>query len=276
MNLDNFIYDFNLATTKTVVDGYERCEVINMARKREIIYQDCVSLYDIVKKFNEVYQTFALENKDFNEILSQLGDEVWYEYHSLNEEYSVIVFNVFKPFKNILDNHQAVVSFINRGEDYYANANNGKKLFDSGYVSNALNICEEEISSCFELVKKYDLFFESFKELKNNMVFGNGTTVIFTKIDGNITDKLSEFTLSFGNSYLNYGDFIEVKFRLGKTLKILYGKSKVALKDEEIKNYQTKKKIIDELLQKIYVNNENLGEFYKVKEKEKEKVRKRG
>ena len=76
-------------------------------------------------------------------------------------------------------------------------------------------------------------------------------------------------SLSFGNGYLNSNDFIEVKFKLGEKLRILYGSSKVTLDDEDIKNKEEKKRIIDELLDGLYINCEYLCGLYRIKESEK-------
>ena len=270
MNLTNFIYDFNLATTMTAKDVYERCQVINSGRERKIDYKNSVSLYDVVDRFNTAYMAYTLESDEFKNILKSLGKEVIYGYHSISDEFALLILDVFDPKVEVFDGRQTIVNFINRnGDEYFVNANNRKRRFDKEFRSKDVDVSEENIKICLDIVRRHDLFLEGFRELKNKFVFGNGTTVVFSKIDGDILDELSMFTLTFGNSYMNSSDFIEVKFKLGEKLKILYGRSKLALDDEEIKEKSEKKRIIDELLSGIYINSEKLCNLYKVKEKEK-------
>lgn len=270
MDLTNFIYDFNLATTCTVRDAYELCQIINEGREKEIDYKTSVSLYDIVERFNTAYLAYSLESDEFKNILSSLGKDVIYGYHSISEGFAWLILDVFNPSFDAFDRRQAIVNFINRNVDeYFVNVDNGERRFSKDFRSKGVDIEEEKIKICLDIVRRHDLFLESFRELRNKFVFGNGTTVVFSKIDGDVLGNLSTFTLTFGNSYMNSSDFIEVKFRLGEKLKILYRSSKVTLDDEEIKEKADKKRIIDELLSGIYVNSEKLCSLYKVKETEK-------
>ena len=270
MDLTTFIYDFNLATTGTAKDVYERCQIINSGRKKEIDYRTSVSLYDVVDRFNTAYLAYTLESDEFKNILKSLGKEVIYGYHSISEGFALLILDVFDPSFEAFEDRQAIVNFINRNNDeYFVNAENGERRFSEKFRSKGVDIAEEKIKVCLDIVREHDLFLESFRELKNKFVYGNGTTVVFSKIDGDVMNELSTFTLTFGNAYMNSSDFIEVKFRLGEKLRILYGSSKVTLDDEEIKEKSKKKQIIDELLSGIYVNSDKLCDLYKVNSQEK-------
>ncbi len=270
MDLTNFIYDFNLVTTLTVKDPYEVCTVINNGRKRDINYDDSVSLYDIVNKFNTAYLAYDLESEQLLDILKTLGREVLYGYHSISGDFALLILEVIAPSFETFKDGNTIVNFVRRdGDDYFANVDNGKKRFSREFKSKGMDIEREKIKECLDIVRNNDLFLECFRELRNKFIFGNGTTVLFSKIDGEVFDKLSTFTLSFGNGYLNSNDFIEVKFKLGEKLRILYGSSKVTLDDEDIKNKEEKKRIIDELLDGLYMNCEYLCGLYRIKESEK-------
>lgn len=270
MDLTNFIYDFNLATTMTAKDVYEVCTIINAGRKKDIEYQDSLSLYEIVERFNQVYQDYLLDIDTLKEVFNPLGKNVLYGYHSLSEGFAWLVLDVVEPAKEVFDAQHAVVNFINRNDDeYFVNADNGERRFSKDFISKGVDIDKENIKKCLDIIRNHDLLLDSFRELRNKFVFGNGTTVVFSKIDGDVFDRLTTFTLSFGNSYMNSSDFLEVKFRLGKKLKILYGSSKVAIEDEEIKDKDEKKIIIDELLQGVLINSDKLSNLYKIKEEEK-------
>lgn len=270
MDLTNFIYDFNLATTLTSTDVYEQCTIVNSGRQKEIEYKDSVSLYEIVDRFNRAYQAYTLELDKLKMIFSKLGKEVIYGYHSLSEGFAWLILDVLNPNEEVFDGRRAVVNFINRsGDEYFVNADNGERRFSKDFRSKGVDMDKESIKTCLDIVREHDLFLEAFRELRNKFVFGNGTTVVFSKVGGDVLDKLTTFTLSFGNSYMNSSDFLEIKFRLGKNLRILYGSSKVAIEDEEINDKDEKKRIIDELLRSIFINSEKLCGLYKVKENEK-------
>lgn len=270
MELTTFIYDFNLATTMTAKDVYERCQIINSGREREIDFKTSVSLYDMVDRFNTAYLAYTLESDEFKNILKSLGKEVIYGYHSISEGFAWLILDVFDPSFEAFEGRQAIVNFINRnGDEYFVNTDNGERRFSKDFRSKGVDIEEERIKTCLDIVRCHNFFLEGFRELRNKFIFGNGTTVVFSKIDGDVLGELSTFTLTFGNSYMNSSDFIEVKFRLGEKLRILYGSSKVTLDDEEIKEKNEKKRIIDELLNGIYVNSDKLCSLYKVNLQEK-------
>ncbi len=269
MDLTNFIYDFNLSTTGTIKDVYEHCRVVNSGRKTQIDYTGSVSLYDVVNMFNTVYIAFLLDMGEFKNIISTLGREVIYGYHSISDDFALLALDVVNPHTNVFDEKGAIVNFISRNNEVYAMADNGKKLFDKGYRSKRVDISSESVQKCLSIVKSHHLFLESYENLRNKFIFGNGTTVIFSKIDGDIMRDLSTFTISFGNSYMNTYDFIEVKIKLGDELIILYDESKVEIRSEEINDSEEKKQIIDKLLRSIFVNSNNLCSLYKLKESEK-------
>lgn len=263
MDLSTFIYDFNLVTTLTVKDIYEICSAINNGRKTKINYQNCISLYDLVEIFNKSYMKYMEDKDNLKNILSQLGKEIRYCHHTVSDDFTSICLEVMETYPNIFSEKYSIVYFVNNDGNYYVSANNGKRMFDKQYKSTIVDLDECSIMSCLDLVKKHNLFLESLRDLEEKFVFGNGTSVLFTKIDGDMFDKLSTFTLTFGNSYMNSTDYIEVKFRLGESLEIVYDESKVTMNDEEILDSEIKKKIINELISEIYINCDKLNGLYK-------------
>lgn len=266
MELTDFIYDFNLVTTKTAKDIYESCMIINSGREKEIDYANSVNLYELVRIFNDSYKEY-LHDKDYlKKIISTLGKEFYYFEHLVDEDFSFITFEVIDPFTNIFDEKKAFVRFVNRDDNYYAKADNGKNCFHSKYKEKSLNLNKEEIKTVLEIVRRNNLFLESFHDLGYKFIFGNGTTTVTSQIEGDIFDKLTTFTLSFGNSYFNGTDFIKIEFSLGNNLEILYDKSSITIEDEDIEKVEDKKRLIDELLNGIYINNNDLNKLYRTEE----------
>ena len=111
-----------------------------------------------------------------------------------------------------------------------------------------------------DFVQKYNLFLESYYDLKNKFIYGDGTTVLFSRINGEIFDELKTFELSFGNVYFNSKDNINVIFNLGKNFSIDYDVSKVVLEQEEVK--EDKKESIDKLVNNLFVDSMRLTPMY--------------
>lgn len=269
MDLKDFIYDFNLVSTLTVKDVYECCDVINNGRERDIHYQDCVSLYELVSKFNDEYLKYLKYQKEFKKIVGLLGKNVVYGNHCVSGDFTFLLLGVYNPYSNVFDEDYGEVYLANRNDEYFVSVNNGRKWSDPKYKYRVASFNIEIVKRCLDIVSRNNLFLEAYRDLANKFVFGNGTSVIFTKIEGDLFERLDTFTLTFGNSYMNSEDFIEVKFKLGDELVILYDESKVILYDEEIVNLEDKKKIIQELLSGIYVHSDKLNDLYRSMEDKK-------
>lgn len=263
MDLKDFIYDFNLVSTLTAKEVYESCSIINNGREKDINYQDCISLYEIVSIFNDEYLNYIKDQKELKRITSLLGKDVVYGNHGVSGNFTFLLLGVHNPYPDIFDEDYGEIYIANKDEEYFVSVNNGRKWSDSKYKYKIASFNIEIIKSCLDIVRRNNLFLEGYRDLVNKFVLGNGTTVAYAKIDGDILDKLDTFTLTFGNSYMNSSDYIEVKFRLGEKLEVLYDESKVILHDEEINDSDRKKKIIQELISSIYIHSDKLNDLYR-------------
>lgn len=269
MNLNNQIYDFNLAFTNTVSDVHEICRVINNGRTKEIDLNDSVSLYDIVKKFYDERKAFNIEKDTLLELFNRLGDKVSYIHHSISDDFESLSLEVLKPFTCIFDSLYSIATLVRYHDEYHVMIDNGFNMHDKRYKRKDVEFDAEMLKKYFDFLERHDLFLESFRELQNKFIFGNGTTVLFSKIDGDLFDDDNIFTISFGNNYFNTYDFIEIKFRLGESLEILYDQSKVVIREEEVNSIEECRRIIDELLNSVYLNREYLMGLYRSNDKEK-------
>lgn len=269
MNLNNQIYDFNLAFTNTVSDVYEICRVINNGRTKEIDLNDSVSLYDIVKNFYDARKAFNIEKDTLLELFNRLGDKVSYIHHSISDDFESLSLEVSKPFTCVFDSSYSIATLVRYHDEYHVMIDNGFNMHDKRYKKKDVEFDAEMLKKYFDFLERHDLFLESFRELQNKFIFGNGTTVLFSKIDGDLFDDDNIFTISFGNNYFNTYDFIEIKFRLGESLEILYDQSKVVIREEEVNSIEECRRIIDELLNSVYLNREYLMGLYRSNDKEK-------
>lgn len=269
MNLNNQIYDFNLAFTNTVSDVYEICRAINNGRTKEIDLNDSVSLYDIVKKFYDERKAFNIEKDTLLELFNRLGDKVSYIHHSISDDFESLSLEVLKTFTSIFDSSYSIATLVRYHDEYHVMLDNGFNMHDKRYKRKDVEFDAEMLKKYFDFLERHDLFLESFRELQNKFIFGNGTTVLFSKIDGDLFDDDNIFTISFGNNYFNTYDFIEIKFRLGESLEILYDQSKVVIREEEVNSVEECRRIIDELLNSVYLNREYLMGLYRSNDKGK-------
>lgn len=269
MNLNNQIYDFNLAFTNTVSDVHEICRVINNGRTKEIDLNDSVSLYDIVKKFYDERKAFNIEKDTLLELFNRLGDKVSYIHHSISDDFESLSLEVLKTFTSIFDSSYSIATLVRYHDEYHVMLDNGFNMHDKRYKRKDVEFDAEMLKKYFDFLERHDLFLESFRELQNKFIFGNGTTVLFSKIDGDLFDDDNIFTISFGNNYFNTYDFIEIKFRLGESLEILYDQSKVVIREEEVNSVEECRRIIDELLNSVYLNREYLMGLYRSNDKGK-------
>ena len=99
------------------------------------------------------------------------------------------------------------------------------------------------------------MLIDGYNYFKNKQIFGNGTSMIFTKINGDLLNGIDTFEISFGNVYFNYEDYVNVVFRLGDKLEIDYDRSVLKLGNV---SYEDKSMVIDEFVKNIYVNKDGI------------------
>jgi len=262
MNLNDFIYNFNLVTTKTITDIKELCTVQKV--NKQIDYSESISLIDMLNLFNQAYLKFL---SDFKEVatLEFLGKKISFENFYFNSNTSVLYLSTAKPnLKYISENWYCIyiINYDDNNIDFIAtNGLDGLKR-----KSKKLDIPNDIKNAYLSLMRKHKLFLDSYFRLKENFIFGNGTTVLFSKIYGDILTKLNSFELAFGNLYFNCEDIIKIRIDLGEKLKI---------NSIDKKGLADKIQVINELLNKLYISTTNLPSLFKeVKEQNLTKTRK--
>ena len=276
MDLRRFLYDFNLASTKTVTSIKEHCIAVNNGRKLPINYENCTSFYDLINEFNNSYQEYLPTLEILKSILNQFGKETRYGYyHQYEDNKSSFAFEAINPNSAIFPEDWAAIYITEFAEKYQAVASNNLPYADSrSKTIKVTSIPQEDITTLMNIISNHHLILEAFAKFKDEFLFGNGTNVIFTKVEGEVFEHLDTFRLTFGNCFFNTTDYIEIKFKLGETLEILYDESKVTLLDQEITDKQEKIQVINEMLQGIYISNSLLPSLYETK-KETKKLRKK-
>ena len=276
MDIKRFLYDFNLASTKTTTSIEEQCIAVNSGCKLPINFENSTSFYDLVTQFNQAYQEFLPTLDVLKQILKKFGANTRYGYsHQYENDQLSLAFEVINPYPSIFPEDWAAIYITKNGENIRAVASNNLPYADKrSKTIEVTSIEEEDLKTLMDIMGHHHLIVEAFAKFKNEFLFGNGTNVIFTKVEGEVFDKLKTFNLTFGNQFFNTTDYIEMKFRLGVPLEILYDESKIILHDQEITDKQEKIQLINEMHQEIYVNNSILPPLYDSKEEIK-KLRKK-
>lgn len=258
MNLDRFIYEFNLVSTQTITDTHELIRVLNNKQNKEIEYSNSVSIHDLVELFNKLYVFFEKDYQKLEKI--NLGERIEFLTFYKSDDYRLLEFLIDTPYKEICEEEETLLYLIEDNEKIYSFVTNNLNFFAKDYYRKDIQLNEAQVKKYLDLAEKHNLFLDTYKFLKNKFIFGNGTTVLFSKVSGELSEKLNTFEVAFGNQYFNTSDYISIPFILGETLNIDYGSSKVIF---DLKEQENKKEIIEQLINNIFVTRNKLPDMYK-------------
>lgn len=261
MNLERFIYEFNLASTMVAKDNIDWACILNNKIDKKIDYDNSISFYHLVDSFNKLYLKFK---NDYDQLDKwNLGEYIKvldvYSNEDENDLYRSLAIYIDNPDKIIGDYDETLLYVVEKNGEIYGRITNNLNYFDKNYYNRKINIDVDKASKYLDFFLKYKLFIDSFDYFRNRTIFGNGTTMIFSKIDGDIFDSGCKFELSFGNAFFNYEDYIKVVFELGSELRINYDDSIVIFESKKIDD---KKDIIDKLINNLYIHNSKLSKLY--------------
>lgn len=295
MSLEEFIYRYNLATTETIKSNDK---LYSQDTNIPIDYSQSISLFDLISLFNNTYLNFL---KEYNEILPLdiLGKEAYYTHCYAENDACIIDFIVKEPSNEVFHKVNGYVTkldakgnaiVIPQTKSYEDNkkwcnveiiqyTNKEVSCFtDNGLIKKGekreIYISDEITTAHINLVKKYKDFLYSFFELENKFIFGNGTTVMFSKITGTLPNNLNSFKITFGNAFFNCADEIEITVILKEKLEIDYSQSTIVLDTVSSEYLTDKKEIINTLLKKIYISTNRLPNFFS-QEKNLYRIRKK-
>ena len=263
--LNQFIYDYNLVTTNLI---YDKRNIYKNNVEIKPDYTNSTKLIDIVTKFNEQYQNFK---KDFEKLPKlNLAKKIKYREFSNDNDNKLLILDLYNTNDGLYNENEWIalqLFFLNN--ELFAN------LFNEQYHDNAyqerININPKIIKNYVEMFDKHEEFLNTYEKLCNAFLFGNGTTLLFSNIDGELLNGLKNFTFSFGNAYMNGSEYIKVTFKLGEKLEIINYELKFDTFNENYKEHE--QEIINYLLNNIYINNNKLPKL-ETKEVEKSYTKK--
>ena len=259
--LNQFIYDYNLITTNLI---YDKRNIYKSEKEIKPDYTNSTNLIELVTKFNTLYQNFK---KDFEKLPKlNLAKKTNYSQFSSTGDNKLLVLDLYNPNEDLYNEDGWIALYLHfLNNELFANIFN-EKYFDNSYQKK-INIEPEIIKNYLEVFDKHKELLKSYDMLRNAFLFGNGTTLLFSNIDGEILNGLKTFTLRFGNAYMNATEFIEITFKLDEKLEVVNYKLKLETFKENYKDYEHE--IVNYLLNNIYINNTKLP---KLATKEIEKI----
>jgi hypothetical protein len=256
MSLEEYFEQLNLYTTLNVKDIEEWLNVVYFSDNKRIDYSSSISLYNLVKRFNDLYLAFTDDYKELHKV--KFGEDVilldFFVYNdslkkskergcSLYIEKPVGLEEYDSAVMYVKDVDNNISSYIVAGEDEdILGKYSYKKELKKGYG---------DMTSYLDFLEKYEVFFKSYRKFDDDVLFRNDFISITTKIIGNLNSEEVLFVVDLvTKDIVNYNNEISIVFKLGNDLQILYDISKLNL-DSNKMNY---KELIDRFVSNIYVN----------------------
>lgn len=253
--IKNFKEKFNLAATCTIYDWYYK---MNNGDK-EIDYSGSISLYEVVKLFNENYLSFRLAYPDV--VKTKFSDKIKLCNYNASKIYNMdkcLVLSLYNPDKDIcpldeimmfiFERNNEVSSFVT--DSYYVNKYYKELNIDKSILKDYLNFMDDNF-----------LFLDSYNKMEKGVLFYNGVSSLWSVVNGNMCeDGLTTLELNFNLSGVSEKNYAKVVFNLGDNIDILYDKCKLVLDSKKI---NASKEVFDDLVNSCYINRDNLPNMYK-------------
>ena len=246
--LEDLIKEFNLLYTDTLTrDNF--CRVGFDSKKELVNLKNSITLYKLISEFNKNYNEFiadynALDKFDFKEYIEIIGFRKRDNYKELW---------IWAP--DVIGKGDSIIKMVEKDNQIFTICTNDANSEYEKYYCTKLAYDKNKVKAYLDLFEKYEKFLNQYKYLKHQMIFGDGCTTMFSKIEGELLENLNTFKVCLGNNYFNTYDFIEIFVNLGKDIEIDY--SKVDLDINTI-DEQTKKEDAEKILKKVYINKKRL------------------
>ena len=258
MTIREFKEKFNLSATCTAEEMYDWRYRMN-TNDRKVDYFSSISLYEVVRLFNEIYLSFKVAyNKAIKTKFSEKIKFLNYNGSKIYNMDKCLVLSLYSPNKDICHLNEIMMFIVEKDTeiscfvtDYY----DVKKYYKE------LNIDKDILKGYLNFMDENFLFLNSYKKMKNDFLFSSGDLSLFSVINGKICEEgLSTFEFKINLSSVGSNDYAEVVFNLGDNIDILYDKCKLVLDSKKI---NASKEVFDDLVNNCYINRDNLPNMYK-------------
>ena len=265
MDIKDFEYRFNLASTHTAKDIQDWCDIMSSGEEKPIEKENTISLYDFLSTFNNVYNNFKkdlslLLEYHLGKSISLVCQEEKYEDTKLKE---FLMIEIDEPDKSLVEDEYTFLQVWVKDNEYESYVTNHINPLDRNHYFKKVDIDKNVLRKYLDFFKKYSSFIDTWKRIKFSSIFSNGTSTIFLGTEGDIMKELNKVTLLFGHCFLNSSEDFEIPILLGNNITIDYDNSIIRSSELEESN---KVEIINHLLENIYVHRKDLSTLYENKE----------
>ena len=245
---DDLIKEFNLIYTDTL----KRDDFFTVgfdSKEKLLNLKKCITLYKLINDFNKKYNEFIEEYKQLNKF--DFGEYMEIIRFIKKDNYRELW--IWAP--DIIDKGDSIIKMIEENDEIYTICTNEINPSDKEYYSITLDFDKNKVETYLNLFERYKKIIGQYNYLKNQMIFGDGCTTMFSKIEGNLLEQLKTFEICLGNDYFNTNDFIKILIKLGKKIEIDYSKVHLDINtiDEQVKEEDAEK-----ILKKVYINEKYL------------------
>ena len=253
--IKRFIYEFNLVSTDTVGDRYEWANILNNNIDMEIDYKNSISLYHLVDSFNKLYLRFKEDQCGLTNLKIKGDMHIVRYYSNENGDYERLVYFLDNYNDKMFIDGEGIL-YIERDNDIYkCYLTNTLFSYEEGFLKKELLLSDRSMKKYLEFGSKYDVLIDGYNYFKNRQIFGNGTSLVFTKVNGDLLNGCNTFEISLCNVYMNSEDYINIVFKLGDNLEIDYDSSIVELGNNL---YDDRTMVINEVVKNIFINRDKI------------------
>ncbi len=260
--LDNCIKTWNLIFTDTLKSEDLCTRDFNLS-KSEVNYQNCISLYNLVYAFNKLYLAFKKEYNELEKIEMGRSIEI-VQFKKFSDEdgkeYRTLIIDIDEP--TIINQPDTLLYLRDIDGQMETFVTNNLNPFDKNYYFKYVSLDNEKVKKYLDLFEKYKLLLELYYYLRMQLVFGDGSTILQTKInDGNsnLFDNLENSNITMASlGWLSANDEANISIHLGDNFDVDSTNSSLILDGV---NMDTDASTYTKILQSVYINGQYLSEY---------------
>ena len=260
IELENSIKSFNLIFTDTL-EKEDFCKVGFDLNKEKVNYDNCISLYDIVEKFNILHKTFKKRYNDLEKF--DLGRHIDISNFIKNDNINYRCLLIYIDEPTMINEKYTDLYLVERDNEIKSFITNNLNVFDKKHYYKEIDLDKKIVKQYLDLFENYSILLYLYHRFENGILFGDGTYTLFTNIKSENNELLDDFEkieiLLGANYFLSPGEHIKCCINLGNSLNIDVNDSKIEIFD---KNIKANKEDYIRILKSIFINERYLNEYY--------------
>lgn len=258
--LDECIKVFSLIYTNTF-NKLDFDRLGTSVLKENINYENSISLYDLIFKFNKLYLSFKKEYEALDKL--ELGNyiEIFKFVKDDRNNYRHLPIHIKEPVISDTDyTNLYLVEYNNENRSFITNDINPR---DEEYYNYEVNLDMDKVKKYLDLFEKYSILLYLYYHFKKGIIFEDGRYTIYTCIksdNDNFLDELKEFEILLHASYFNKpNDSIDLSINLGENFGINTPNCEIKLGDD---NIFANEEICLKILKNVFISERYLNTYW--------------